>query len=93
MLNMMEIPAEQAGFRKGRGIGDQIFNLQMLLQKKVPANIPIYIAFIDYRKAFDSVSYQKMLRYYTLILHSNAVILNPSFSLAISRFLLTITTP
>ena len=27
------------------------------------------------------------------IKHSNAVILNPSFSLALSRFLLTITTP
>ena len=58
----VEIPEEQAGFRKGRGTSDQIFNLQMLLQKKVAANTPIYIAFIDYRKAFDSVSHQKMSR-------------------------------
>ena len=56
----MEIPEEQAGFRKGRGTCDQIFNLQILLQKKVAANTPIFIAFIDYRKAFDSVSHQKM---------------------------------
>ena len=34
----------------------------MLLQKKVAANTHIYIAFIDYRKAFDSVSHQKMSR-------------------------------
>ena len=42
----MEIPEEQAGFRKGRGTSDQIFNLQVLLHKKVAANTPIYIAFI-----------------------------------------------
>ena len=32
-------------------------------------------------------------RFKNLVSHSNAVILNPSFSLAFSRFLLTITTP
>ena len=31
--------------------------------------------------------------HYVLNVHYNAVILNPSFSLALSRFLLTITTP
>ena len=56
----MEIPEEQAGFRKGRGTRDQIFNLNLLLQKNMGVNKPIYIAFIDYRKAFDSVSHQKM---------------------------------
>ena len=49
----MEIPEVQAGFRKGSGTSDQIFNLQVF-QKTVAANTPIYIAFIDYRKAFDS---------------------------------------
>ena len=58
----VEILEEQAGFRNVRGTSDQIFNLPMLLQKKVAANTPIYIAFIDYRKAFDSVSHQKMSR-------------------------------
>ncbi|XP_072039366.1 uncharacterized protein [Amphiura filiformis] len=57
-----EIAEEQAGFRKGRGTRDQIFNLQLILQKKLETNTPVYIAFIDYKKAFDSVSHQMMLQ-------------------------------
>ena len=53
----VEIPEEQAGFRKGRGTSDQIFNLQMLLQKKVAANTPIYIAFINYRPVQESIRF------------------------------------
>lgn len=56
-----EIAEEQAGFRKGKGTRDQIFNLQLVIQKKMATNTPVYIAFIDYKKAFDSVSHQKMI--------------------------------
>ncbi|XP_072016310.1 uncharacterized protein [Amphiura filiformis] len=34
----------------------------MILQKKLETNTPVYIAFIDYKKAFDSVSHHMMLQ-------------------------------
>ena len=45
-----EIPDFQAGFRKGRGTGDQIANIPLdhRKSKRVPENI--YFCFIDYAK-------------------------------------------
>ena len=49
-----EIPDVQAGFRKGRGIRDQISNVHWIIkQARVQKNI--YFCFIDYAKAFDCV--------------------------------------
>ena len=53
-----EIPDVQAGFRKGRGIRDQIANIGWIsvkareFQKK-----NIYFCFIDYAKAFDGMDH------------------------------------
>ena len=46
-----ELPDFQAGFRKGRGTGDQIANIPLdhRKSKRVPENI--YFCFIDYAKA------------------------------------------
>ena len=49
-----ELPDVLAGFRKGRGITDQIANIHWI--KRVPENI--YFCFIDYAKAFDCGSQQ-----------------------------------
>ena len=48
-----EIPDVQAGFRKGKGIRDQIANHQKA--KEFQKNI--YFCFIDYAKAFGYVDY------------------------------------
>ena len=50
-----QIAEEQMGFRKKVGTRDQIFNLRMITEKAREFNIPLYMAFIDFKKAFDSV--------------------------------------
>ena len=46
---------EQAGFRKGRGCIDQIFTIRNIIEQCLEWNSPLYINFIDFRKAFDSL--------------------------------------
>nr|KAG5687784.1 hypothetical protein BaRGS_025678 [Batillaria attramentaria] len=46
---------EQAGFRKGRGTVDQIFILRNILEQVNEWNATLYIHFVDFEKAFDSV--------------------------------------
>ena len=50
-----ELPDVQAGFRKGRGIRDQIANLCWIIEKAREFQKNIYFCFIDYTKVFDSV--------------------------------------
>ena len=50
----------QAGFRKGRGTRDHIFNLRMIIQKCREFNQPLFTCFVDYTKAFDSVEHQQL---------------------------------
>lgn len=45
----------QAGFRRGYSTVDHIFTLQALVQKQLLTHKKLYVAFIDFRKAFDSV--------------------------------------
>lgn len=47
--------AGQAGFRHGRGGADNSFVLCTLIEKYKFASKPIYAAFIDFRKAYDSL--------------------------------------
>ena len=46
----------QCGFRKGRGCIDQVFSLRVLAEKASEYNTPLYLCFVDLRKAYDSVS-------------------------------------
>ena len=46
---------EQAGFRKERSCTDQIATLRMILEQSVEWNSSLYITFVDFEKAFDSV--------------------------------------
>ena len=48
----------QAGFRKGRGIRDQIANICWIIEKAKEQE-SIYLCFIDYSKAFDCVDHSK----------------------------------
>jgi hypothetical protein len=45
----------QAGFRKGRGTNDNAYILKHTIEKYAHRRKPLYIAFIDFRKAYDSV--------------------------------------
>ena len=55
-----ELPAVQAGFRKGRGTRDQIHNIHWIMVKAREYQKNIYFCFLDYAKAFDSVDYNKL---------------------------------
>ena len=55
-----ELPDVQAGFRKGRGIRDQIANIYWIIQKAREFQKNIYFCFIDYAKAFDCVDHNKL---------------------------------
>ena len=55
-----ELPDVQAGFRKGRGIRDQIANICWIMEKAREFQKNIYFCFIDYVKAFDCVYHNKL---------------------------------
>ena len=55
LSRMAKTAEEQMGFRKNVGTRDQIFNIRMIMEKAREFNIPLYMAFIDFKKAFDSV--------------------------------------
>ena len=50
----------QAGFRKGRGIRDQITNICWIIKKAREFQKNIYFCFIDYAKAFDYMYHNKL---------------------------------
>ena len=49
------IDEEQAGFRNGRSCTDHIFTLRNIVEQCEEWRVPLYVNFIDFRKAFDSV--------------------------------------
>src|SRR6218665_3724329 len=55
-----EINDEQAGFRSGRGTRDQIINLRILMQKLNEHRQPLYMCFVDFTKAFDTISQEHL---------------------------------
>ena len=70
---------EQAGFRKGRGCNDQIFIVRHLVQQANEMQFPVSLCFVDFEKAFDSISRRtmgKILRHYGIPEEFVRVILN-----------------
>ena len=55
-----ELPDVQAGFRKGRGVRDQIANICWIIEKAREFQKKIYFCFIDYAKPFDCVDHNKL---------------------------------
>ena len=49
------ITEEQAGFRPGRSIIEQIFNLRILCEKYLQHQQDLYHFFVDFKKAFNRV--------------------------------------
>ena len=59
-----ELPDVQAGFRKGRGSGDQIANIHWIIEKARELQKNIYFCFIDYAKAFDCVDHNNCEKFF-----------------------------
>ena len=55
-----EFPDNQIGFRKGRGIRDQIANICWIIEKAREFLKNLYLCFIDYAKAFDCVDHNTL---------------------------------
>ena len=55
-----ELPDVQAGFRKGRGTRNQIANIHWIIEIAREFQKNIYFCFIDYAKAFDCVTHNKL---------------------------------
>ncbi|CAH2268874.1 jg21145 [Pararge aegeria aegeria] len=51
-------PVEQAGFRKAFSTIDHIHTLELIIEKYQEHQRPLYLAFIDYQKAFDTLRFQ-----------------------------------
>lgn len=50
----------QAGFRQGQSTINQISTMKQILQNCCEDNISVYLAFIDFKQAYDSVRSEKM---------------------------------
>lgn len=50
-------PIEQAGFRSGFSTVDHMHTLKQVIEKCQEYGYPLYLAFIDYNKAFDSLEH------------------------------------
>ena len=58
---------EQAGFRAGRSCTDQIATLRIIVEQSIEWQSSLYVNFIDFEKAFDSISREvlwRLLRHY-----------------------------
>ena len=55
-----EMAEEHAGFVEGKGTREEIVNIRIIIEKCRDQNIPLYMCFIDYTKAFESVSHMKL---------------------------------
>ena len=55
-----ELPDVQAGFRKGRGMSDQIAHICTIIKKSKRVPEKHLLCFIDYTNAFDCVDHNKL---------------------------------
>lgn len=52
------IRGEQAGFRRGTSCVDQITSLRIIVEESVEWRKPLFMTFVDFEKAFDSINRQ-----------------------------------
>jgi hypothetical protein len=45
---------------KGHSCTDAIFTVQQIIEKRNEPNLPLYILFVDYEKAYDNVNRDKL---------------------------------
>ena len=51
---------DQAGFREGFSCEDHLFTITLLAEKSNEFNLPLWVAAIDFTKAFDSISHRSI---------------------------------
>ena len=56
----MAMRDKQAGFRKDRSCIDQIPTLQIIVEQTIEWSSSLYVLFVDFEKAFDSLDRQVM---------------------------------
>ncbi|KAL9971331.1 hypothetical protein ACROYT_G023842 [Oculina patagonica] len=57
-----QLRQEQAGFRRGRGCTDQLFALRNIIEQCTEWQRQLYINFVDFQKAFDSIHRDSLWR-------------------------------
>ena len=57
---ILELPIEQAGFRRGRGTIDHIANFRWIMEIARDHQRELFMCFIDYKKAFDCEDHQRL---------------------------------
>ena len=68
ILNRMKVAVdealrdEQVGFRKDRSCIDQIARLRIIVEQTIEWSSPLYLLFVDFEKAFDSLDREAMWR-------------------------------
>ena len=68
ILNRMKVAVdealrdEQAGFRKDRSCIDQIATLRIIVEQTIEWSSPLYLLFVDFEKAFNSLDREAMWR-------------------------------
>jgi len=55
-----EVAEEQAGFWPNRGTTEHLCNLRLITEKTRARRQPLYLCFIDFEKAFDTISHKKL---------------------------------
>ena len=53
---------EQAGFRPRHDTEEQIFILRNIIEQSLECNTELYMVFVDYEKAFDSIDRETLLK-------------------------------
>jgi hypothetical protein len=47
---------EQCGFRKGRSCMDTVITTKQIIKKRREYNLPLFLLFLDYEKAYDRIN-------------------------------------
>ena len=58
---------QQAGFHPNRSCADQIATLGFIIEKSLECYAPLYINFVDYKKAFDSINRDTLWKIWALL--------------------------
>lgn len=58
----LDISETQFGFRNALGTREALFAFNVLIQRCMDVNQPIYVCFLDYNKAFDRVRHDRLIQ-------------------------------
>jgi hypothetical protein len=60
---------DQCDFHKGRSMIDAIFTIKQIIEKSREFNRPLYMSFLDYEKAYNTVNRDKLWKTYTVTIY------------------------